>query len=156
MADDWSIHHGYSPLLIETFVDTTKYKGTCYQAANWINVGETGGAHTDKNGDKKTVKAIYLYPLAKNCKSKLISGEQEKTKRKPTSPKPISYENDAPFVNCWRQIISTIGEVCDEFDLKWRKRKRTINTLLLVLFIFKLVFSKNKQGYKITINELWD
>ena len=156
LADDWSIHHGYRTLLIETFVDTTKYKGTCYQAANWINIGETGGAHTDKNGDKKTVKAIYVYPLAKHCKSKLISGEQEKKKREPTSPKPINYEDDAPFVNCWRQIISTIGEVCDEFDLKWRKRKRTINTLLLVLFIFKLVFSKNKQGYKITINELWE
>jgi hypothetical protein len=156
LADDWNIHHGYRPLLIETFVDTTKYKGTCYQAANWINVGETDGAHTDKNGDKKTVKAIYVYPLAKHCKSKLISGEPEKKKRKPTIPKPINYEDDAPFVNCWRQIISTIGEVCDEFDLKWRKRKRTINTLLLVLFIFKLVFSKNKQGYKITINELWE
>lgn len=68
LADDWSIHHGYRTLLIETFVDTTKYKGTCYQAANWINIGETGGAHTDKNGDKKTVKAIYVYPLAKHCK----------------------------------------------------------------------------------------
>lgn len=156
LADDWSIHHGYRPLLIETFVDTTKYRGTCYQAANWINVGETAGVHTDKNGDRKTIKAIYLYPLAKNCKSKLINGEKEKAKRKPTNLKPISYEDGAPFVNCWRQIITTIGEVCDEFDLKWRKRKRIVNTLLLVLFVFRLVFSKNKQGYKITINELWD
>lgn len=155
LADDWHFHHGYRPLLIETFVDTSKYKGTCYQAANWINVGETDGVHTDKNGDKKTVKAIYLYPLEKNCKSKLINGEKEKAKRKSTPIEPVSYEDDAPFVNCWREIVSTIGEVCDEFDLKWRKRKRIISTLLLVLFIFRLVFSKNKQGYKITVNELW-
>jgi len=156
LADDWNFHHGYRPVLIETFVDTSKYRGTCYQAANWINIGETAGAHTDKNGDKKTVKVIYLYPLEKNCKSKLINGAKEKTKRKPTPTEPVNYEDDAPFVNCWREIVSTLSEVCDEFDLKWRKRKRIVSTLLLVLFIFRLVFSKNKQGYKITINELWD
>lgn len=156
LADDWNLHHGYRPVLIETFVDTTRYKGSCYKAANWINVGRTDGTHTDKNGERKTVKEIYLYPLDKNCKSKLINGIGGKKKIDHSRVESISYEDNDPFVSCWRQIINTISEVCEEFDLRWRKRKRLLTTLLLVLFIFRLVFSKNKQGYQITINELWE
>ena len=43
-----------------------------------------------------------------------------------------------------------------DFDQQWRKRRRVIDTLLLILFIFRLVLSKNQQGYATTINELWD
>jgi len=156
LPSDWDHHHGYRPLLLETFVDTTKYKGTCYRAANWLPVGKTDGTHVDKNGTRKTVKEIYLYPLTKNCKTKLINGEKTQRKRKAVVVESTNYEADDPFIHLWQKIISTIGETCDDFDLKWRKRKRLINTLLLVLFIFRLVFSKNKQGYNITITELWD
>jgi Transposase DDE domain len=44
----------------------------------------------------------------------------------------------------------------DEYDQKWQKRHRILNTLLITLFIFRLVFLKNKQGYGTTIAELWD
>ena len=30
IADDWGSLHGYRPVLIETFVDPTRYSGTCY------------------------------------------------------------------------------------------------------------------------------
>jgi len=43
-----------------------------------------------------------------------------------------------------------------EYDQKWQKRKRIINTMLIILFVFRLVFSKNNQGYQTTIIELWD
>ena len=155
LPNDWDSHHGYKPLLLETFVDTTKFKGTCYRAANWLQIGKTDGLHADKNGKRKTVKDIYLYPLTKNCKTKLINGEKTPRKKKAVIIEPITYENDDPFIHLWQKIISTIGKTCDDFDLKWRKRKRVIDTLLLVLFIFRLVFSKNKQGYNITITELW-
>jgi hypothetical protein len=156
LPSDWNFYHGYKPLLLETFVDTTKFKGTCYRAANWLQVGKTDGMHVDKNGERKTVKEIYLFPLTKNCKTKLINGEETPREKKAVIIEAINYEIDDPFVHLWQKIISTMGNTCDEFDLKWRKRKRLIDTLLLVLFIFRLVFSKNKQGYKITITELWD
>jgi len=41
VGNDWLKVHGYRPVLIETFVDTTKYAGTCYQAANWQYIGKT-------------------------------------------------------------------------------------------------------------------
>ena len=43
-----------------------------------------------------------------------------------------------------------------QYDQKWQKRKRLIDTMLIILFVFRLVFSKNKQGYQTTIIELWD
>ena len=34
--------------------------------------------------------------------------------------------------------------------------RRVLNTLLIMLFVFRLVFSKDRQGYAITLAELWD
>ncbi|MEE8058721.1 MAG: IS4 family transposase [Pseudomonadales bacterium] len=155
LPNDWDFHHGYKPLLVETFVDTEKYKGTCYRAANWEYIGKTDGVHRGQNGERKSIKEIYVYPLEKNCKVKLINGERTTKKRKSPPARFASHDNNDPFVHSWQKIISMTGKTCDTFDLKWRKRKRLINTLLLVLFIFRLVFSKNKQGYHITIAELW-
>jgi len=103
--NDWDSHHGYRPLLLETFVDTTKYKGTCYRAANWVRVGKTDGTHVDKNGARKTVKEIYLYPLTKNCKTKLINGGHTPRKKKAVIIiEPIIYEDNDPFVHQWQFI----------------------------------------------------
>lgn len=58
------IHH-YHPWLLESFVNLSEYEGTCYQAANWLRIGETRGRGRQdrfKRADK-TVKAIYVYEL---------------------------------------------------------------------------------------------
>ena len=69
---------------------------------------------------------------------------------------PQRLRADDAFIALWQRIIALVIEVADEFDQQWRKRRRVIDTLVLILFIFRLVFSKNKQGYATTINELWD
>ena len=38
---DWEKHFGHPVLLVETFIDPTYHRGTCYKAANWIRLGET-------------------------------------------------------------------------------------------------------------------
>jgi len=43
IGNDWLEVHKYRPVLIETFVDKTKYSGACYKAANWQYLGETKG-----------------------------------------------------------------------------------------------------------------
>ncbi|MCD8543046.1 MAG: IS4 family transposase [Gammaproteobacteria bacterium] len=58
--------------------------------------------------------------------------------------------------NFWSPVQRVIEDVCASFDAKWQTRKRVIDTLFLVLFIFKLVLSKNQQGYKSVLNELWE
>lgn len=71
LKSDWVKTYGTIPLLVETFVDSAKYKGTCYKAANWIYLGETQGYSKVGNtfvyhGNKK---AVYLYILNKDYKS---------------------------------------------------------------------------------------
>jgi hypothetical protein len=56
----------------------------------------------------------------------------------------------------WSPLQAMIEEICQEFDKVWQTRKRVINTQFLVTFILKLVLSKNSQGYKILLNELWE
>ena len=65
IGDDWLDAHGYRPVLIETFVDTSKYAGTCYQAANWQYIGKTKGRgrFDPKHECKQTIKDIYIYPI---------------------------------------------------------------------------------------------
>ena len=62
---DWAARYGYRPVLLETFVESPRHKGTCYKAANWQLVGRTVG-----RGKKSAVhqqvlptKDIWLYPL---------------------------------------------------------------------------------------------
>ena len=43
-----------------------------------------------------------------------------------------------------------------DHDRVWQRRRRVLNTLLIMLFVFRLVFSKDRQGYAITLAELWD
>ena len=69
LADDWQTRYGITPLLVETFVDTSCYKGTCYKAANWQLLGQTQGRgrQDSKHLHGKTIKDIWIYPLHINC-----------------------------------------------------------------------------------------
>ncbi len=70
---DWQRRYGHSISLVETFVDTTRFRGTCYKAANWIHVGQTKGrGRQDRHTKMKVpVKDIYLYPLKVDFHRKL-------------------------------------------------------------------------------------
>ena len=65
LCNDWQQLYGHPVYLAETFVDNARFKGTCYQAANWHYVGQTRGSA--KRGNAYSyhghTKAIYLYPL---------------------------------------------------------------------------------------------
>jgi hypothetical protein len=59
--------------LLETFVDTGLFKGTCYKAANWVYVGKTTGrGKNDKtNKPNRPIKAVWCYPLLKKFRERL-------------------------------------------------------------------------------------
>jgi hypothetical protein len=68
IGQDWERIYKVKPLLQETFVDESRFSGTCYKAANWKLVGRTSGRGR-MNRDRKTeepVKTVWLYPLQKN------------------------------------------------------------------------------------------
>ena len=65
LAVDFEQHYQYRPYLIESFVDTEHYSGTCYRAANWIEIGQTKGRGRQDRLSQSALsrKAIYVYPL---------------------------------------------------------------------------------------------
>jgi hypothetical protein len=73
LAGDWEVRYGFRPVLLETFVDITRFHGTCYKAANWINVGNTQGRGKLDRFTKRNqpVKSIWLQPLAVDFRQRL-------------------------------------------------------------------------------------
>lgn len=73
IRNDWQERYGYSPVLLETFVDPAQYRGTCYKAANWIFLGYTAGRGRMDRYKKRllTRKHIYVYPLVADFRSYL-------------------------------------------------------------------------------------
>jgi len=74
MPLDWETRYGYRPLLLETLVDPKHFRGTCYRAANWINVGQTvGRGRMDRQhrNHGQAIKDIYLYPLVRHANARL-------------------------------------------------------------------------------------
>jgi hypothetical protein len=71
LPNDWQQRYGYRPVLLETFVETPRHRGTCYKAANWINVGKTAGRGKKCHTHKQVIpiKDIWLYPLRKNFRA---------------------------------------------------------------------------------------
>jgi hypothetical protein len=66
LSADWQCHYGHPIVLVETFVDPQRFEGTCYRAANWIELGVTQGfgrSHLDFYQLHRHPKAIFLYPL---------------------------------------------------------------------------------------------
>ncbi len=72
LPDDFERRYGYRPLLAETFVEKDRHAGTSLVAANWLCVGETAGrGRCAAPATRVPVKAVYLYPLARDWRAQL-------------------------------------------------------------------------------------
>ncbi len=68
LSQQWQTIYGHGLALAETFVDSARFKGTCYRAANWIHVGQTSGSAKKGNAYHYhgQPKAVFLYPLRRD------------------------------------------------------------------------------------------
>ncbi|MBC8481917.1 MAG: IS4 family transposase [Planctomycetes bacterium] len=97
LPEDWHERYEIKPLLIETFVDRERFRGTSYRAANWIYVGKTKGrGRQDINNESSVgVKDIYLYELRKDAKKILCDGKpREKEEQSKTEQAPIDWAEE--------------------------------------------------------------
>jgi len=60
-------------VLLETFVETQRHRGTCYKASYWTLVGQTVGRDKKNRVHSQIipVKDIWLYPLRNNFRAVL-------------------------------------------------------------------------------------
>lgn len=74
ISSDWQTLYNHPIHLLESFVDIERFKGTCYRAANWKCLGRSEGRGTkSKAGDQVSIKELWVYPLGRNFREKLIA-----------------------------------------------------------------------------------
>jgi hypothetical protein len=71
---EWEKVYGHPVYFAETFVDTTRHRGTCYRAANWVLLGRTQGRGKDDLTHKpnRTLKDVLGLPLVSDLRERLL------------------------------------------------------------------------------------
>ena len=74
ISSDWQELYGHPLCLLETFVDTERFGGACYRAANWIRVGRSNGRGTKAPTSERTcsIKELWVYPLSPHFRQDLL------------------------------------------------------------------------------------
>jgi hypothetical protein len=73
VSSDWQHIYSHPLYWVETIVDSQLFKGTCYQAANWLWLGKTTGRGLNDRTHQanRSIKSVYGYPLVADFRQKL-------------------------------------------------------------------------------------
>ena len=73
VTEDFPARYGEPLVLLETFVETPRFAGTCYRAANWQSLGETSGRGKLDRHHRAALprKGVYVYPLRADFRAAL-------------------------------------------------------------------------------------
>ena len=73
LTRDWQKIYNHPIYWMETIIDSNRFKGTCYRAANWILLGKTTGRgiNDQTNSVNRSIKDVYGYPLVHDFKARL-------------------------------------------------------------------------------------
>ena len=150
LAERWEANHGCRPVLCETFIDPTRFDGACYKAANWETIGMTAGKRSGRGA--KPAKEILVRPLDPEFRA-VLKGETTPGPR-PKRRSPAAFDHG--FAAMWSRIADAAADIAARRDETWIKRRRTLNTLIIMLFVFRLALSRGRKGYTTVTAELWD
>jgi len=94
LGQDWKREYGYEPVLLETYVDQERFRGTCYRAANWHLLGATlGRGRQDRDATcSKSIKDIYALPIRKGW-MKLLCAEPPRLPERRV-PDPVDWAEE--------------------------------------------------------------
>jgi hypothetical protein len=75
LSRDWERVYHHPVFFLETFVDTERFHGTCYKAANWCFLGHTTGRGKNDQTFKqnRSIKAVWGYPLVKDFRERMTA-----------------------------------------------------------------------------------
>ena len=144
LSSDWQKSYGHSIWMAETFVDPSRYRGSCYLAANWQNVAKTKGYSRVSIAEgfyrlNHQPKMYLAYPLIKNCLQRLANPQFEDKRRGgyivvDISKLPIDGKNG---------LIQTLKQVKDP-----RRRQGRVHTNTSVLAIAACAMLSGARGFK--------
>jgi hypothetical protein len=74
LSGQWQKVYGHPVYFAETFIDRTRYRGTCYRAANWQYLGATQGRGKDDltHQPNRTLKDILGLALCRDFRERLL------------------------------------------------------------------------------------
>ena len=88
---DWQEHFGYPVRVVETFVDPQRFRGTCYKAAGWQQLGPTQGYERDWQDfytDTQHPKQLWVRPLGEDALEQVRAPELAPELADPQGPLP--------------------------------------------------------------------
>lgn len=91
LSPDMEAALGHPALLAETFVDPSRFEGSCYRASNWVELGETRGYAKSHGGwvAHGQPKRVFALPLAPDARAALRGADDP-------VPLPASAPPDPP------------------------------------------------------------
>ena len=105
---DWQRQFGQPVLLVETFVDPQRFRGTCYKAAGWLALGQTKGFERcgqDLYTDLHHPKELWVRPLGDHALAALRAGQLAPELVDPSRPAPPSPPVQTARMNSlWQHI----------------------------------------------------
>ena len=145
LSRDWQACYRHPLLLAETFVDESRFQGTCYRAANWIRLGLTRGfgRHGTTYRHHGVPKAAWIYPLRADALSRLrnagipptVFSKGDGVSQPVLNPEALPLDGDGGLLAC----LLSIPDV--------RKRRGLRHPLVTVLAISTLAMLMGKRSF---------
>lgn len=136
---DWQERFGFPLLMMETFVDPSRFVGTIYYAANWKLVGNTKGYQRIRGGYSdtcQTPKLVFVQPLQRNARQVLS-----------TSLLPQHYVSGAPRMKLTAEQMRSLPDFFKTINDPRRTQGRR-HSLHVVLAISAAAVLCGMRGYK--------
>jgi Druantia protein DruA/DDE_Tnp_1-associated len=113
LPGDWQEHFGYPVLVAETFVDPQRFKGTCYKAAGWEQLGPTQGYARDWQDfytDTRHPKQLWVRALGAGALAQARAAELAPALADPQGPVPPACPVPTPRLDslweCFYQLMT--------------------------------------------------
>ena len=72
LSGDYEARYGHPVHLLESFVDSSRFAGTCYRAAGWVDAGQTTGrSRNGRPGLSVPRKRVFLRALRRDASARL-------------------------------------------------------------------------------------
>ena len=107
LTADWPARFGHPLLLLETFVDPARFRGTVYRAANWTCVGRTRGFRRVRGGYSAVAaapKLVFVRPLVPDARARLTRPALDPADRHGGPKAMISADTMRSLPDCFADI----------------------------------------------------
>ncbi|NJO12291.1 MAG: DUF4338 domain-containing protein [Gammaproteobacteria bacterium] len=113
VAADFRDRYGYEPVLVETFIERERFAGTCYRAANFIEVGETQARGRQDRAHQAggSVKRVLVYELHEQARERLREGPLSAAR-----PRAVAADRPGDWGAAgvwWSPLGSALGSAAD-------------------------------------------